>query len=40
MNVGKPQKVVIAIPNRQPAREPVPEPVKEPVKVGVRGTIS
>ncbi|KKK50707.1 hypothetical protein LCGC14_3122330 [marine sediment metagenome] len=28
MNVGKPQKVVIAIPSRQPAREPVKEPVK------------
>ncbi|KKK60317.1 hypothetical protein LCGC14_3025590 [marine sediment metagenome] len=36
MNVGKPQKVVIAIPDRQPAREPVKEPVPEPVKVGAK----
>ena len=32
MNVGNPEKVVIAIPDRQPAREPVPEPVKVAVK--------
>ena len=33
MNVGKPKKVVIAIPDRQPAREPLREPVPEPVRV-------